>query len=56
MGPIAFQGLGEIFKGGVADTCAEIFSCVDEGRVTGFACVQTGGERTPIGTSKNTMF
>ena len=45
------EGLGEMFEGDSADTCAGKFPLVSmEGRAEGLACADPG-VRTPIGTS-----
>ena len=47
------EGLGEMFEGDSADTCAEKFPLVSMGgRVEGLACTGPGA-RTPIGASGN---
>ena len=45
------EGLGEMFEGDSADTCAGKFPLVSKGgRVEGLACADPGA-RTPIGAS-----
>ena len=47
------EGLGEMFEGDSADTCAGKFTLVSmRGRAEGLACEDTGA-RTPIGASGN---
>ena len=47
------EGLGEMFEGDSADTCAGKFSLMSMGgRAEGLACADPGA-RTPIGTSGN---
>ena len=47
------EGLGEIFEGGSADTCAGKFPLVSMGgRAEGLACADPEA-RTPIGASGN---
>jgi hypothetical protein len=47
------EGMGEIFEGDSADTCAEKFPLVSMGgRAEGLACAEPGA-RTPIGASGN---
>jgi hypothetical protein len=47
------EGLGEMFEGDSADTCAGKFQLVSmEGRAEGLACADPGA-RTPIGASGN---
>ena len=47
------EGLGEMFEGDSADTCAEKFPLVSMGgRAEGLACADPGA-RTPIGASGN---
>ena len=47
------EGLGEMFEGDSADTCAGKFSLVSMGgRAEGLACADPGA-RTPIGSSGN---
>ena len=47
------EGLGEMFEGDSADTCARKFPLVlMGGRAEGLACADTGA-RTPIGASGN---
>ena len=47
------EGLGEMFEGDSADTCAGKFPPVSMGgRVEGLACADPGA-RTPIGASGN---
>ena len=47
------EGLGEMFEGDSADTCARKFPLVSMGgRAEGLACADPG-ERTPIGASGN---
>ena len=47
------EGLGEMFEGDSADTCAGKFPLVlMEGRAEGLACTDLGS-RTPIGASGN---
>jgi hypothetical protein len=50
---MTFDGLGEMFKGDSADTCAGKFSLTSIwGRAEGLACADLGA-RTPIGVSGN---
>ena len=50
---MTFEGLGEMFEGDSADTCAEIFSLMSMGvRAEGLACADPA-TRTPIGVSGN---
>ena len=50
---MTYEGLGEMFKGDSADTCAIKFSLVlMGGQVEGLACADSGA-RTPIGASGN---
>ena len=50
---MTFEGLGEMFEGDSADTCAEFFSLMSMGgRGEGLACADPGA-RTPIGVSGN---
>ena len=50
------EGLGVMFEGDFADTCAEIFSLMTMGgRAEGLACADPGA-RTPIGASGNFFF
>jgi hypothetical protein len=47
------EGLGEMFEGDSAGTCAGKFPLVSMGgRVEGLACAEPGA-RTPIGASRN---
>ena len=47
------EGLGEMFEGDSADTCAEKFPlALMGGRAEGLACADPGA-RTPIGASGN---
>ena len=47
------EGLGEMFRGDSAETCAEKFLLVSiGGRAEGLACADPGA-RTPIGASGN---
>ena len=47
------EGLGEMFEGDSADTCAEKFPLISMGgRAEGLACADPGA-RTPIGASGN---
>ena len=49
------EGLGEMFEGDSADTCAGKFPLVSMGgRVEGLACADPG-VRTPIGMSGNSL-
>ena len=48
---MAFEGLGEMFEGDSADTCAGKFPLVSMGgREEGLSCADPGA-RTPIGAS-----
>jgi hypothetical protein len=48
-----FEGMGEMFEGDSADTCAGKFPLVSMGgRAEGLACADPGA-RTPIGASGN---
>ena len=48
-----FEGMGEMFEGDSADTCAGKFPLVSMGgRAEGLACTDPGA-RTPIGASGN---
>ena len=50
------EGLGEMFEGDSADTCAGKFPLVSMGgRAEGLACADPGA-RTPIGASGNFRF
>ena len=50
------EGLGEMFEGDSADTCAGIFPLDSMGgRAEGLACADPGA-RTPIGASGNFLF
>ena len=50
---MTFEGLGEMFEGDSADTCAGKFSLVSMGgRAEGLACTDPGA-RNPIGASEN---
>ena len=50
---MTFEGMGEMFEGDSADTCAEKFPLVSMGgRAEGLACADPGA-RTPIGASGN---
>ena len=50
---MTFEGLGEMFEGDSADTCAGIFLLVlMGGQAEGLACADPGA-RTPIGASGN---
>ena len=47
------EGLGEMFEGASADTCASKFPLMSMGgRAEGLACADPGA-RTPIGVSRN---
>ena len=49
------EGLGEMFEGDSADTCAGKFPLVSRGgRAEGLACADLGA-RTPIGVSGNSI-
>ena len=49
------EGLGEMFEGDSADTCAGKFPLVSMGgRAEGLACADPGA-RTPIGASGNSI-
>jgi hypothetical protein len=50
------EGLGEMFEGESADTCAGKFRLVSMGgRAEGVACTDPGA-RTPIGVSANIFY
>ena len=50
------EGLGEMFEGDSADTCAGKFPLVSMGgRAEGLACADPGA-RTPLGASRNFVF
>jgi hypothetical protein len=50
---MTFEGMGEMFEGDSADTCAGKFPLVSMGgRAKGLACADPGA-RTPIGASGN---
>ena len=50
------EGLGEMFEGDSADTCAGKFPLVSMvGRLEGLVCADPGA-RTPIGASGNLIF
>jgi hypothetical protein len=52
---MTFEGMGEMFEGDSADTCAEKFPLVSMGgRAEGLACADPGA-RTPIGASGNCL-
>ena len=50
------EGLGEMFEGDSADTCARKFQLMSMGgRAEGLACIERGA-RTPIGMSGNLCY
>jgi hypothetical protein len=52
---MTFEGMGEMFEGDSADTCAEKFPLVSMGgRAKGLTCADPGA-RTPIGASGNSF-
>ena len=53
---MTFEGMGEMFEGDSADTCAGKFPLVSmRGRAEGLACADPGA-RTPIGASGNFLY
>ena len=50
---MTLEGLGEVFKGDSADTCAGKFSLVSMGGQADPSSVCKRGARTPIGASGN---